>query len=219
MYIHKLANAAASKPVVTSTATLLLDLITTAGSAAHGVPGTANAVDIVPEDGDVRLLMDGNTPTASNGLLLKSGVVHSFRNIPLTKIRLIRTGSADVNCSVQIGQSDVSETTSYGGSSNASSNVVYSSSASNTPSIASAATALAANSARKYFMITNLGTNPLFVRFGASASTTVFHVCLAAGNVNDDGLGASYESGVWCYTGEVSIAGTSPRYTVFEAAP
>lgn len=96
---------------------------------------------------------------------------------------------------------------------------VYQTSASNTPSIASDATALAANSARKYFIITNLGTNALFVRLGASASTTVFHVCLAGGNANDDGLGASYESGTVCYTGVVTIAGTSPRYTVYEAAP
>jgi len=96
---------------------------------------------------------------------------------------------------------------------------IYQTTASNTPSIASAATALAANSNRIYFIITNLGTNPLFVRFGTGASTTVFHVLLAPGNANDDGLGASYESSALCYTGEVSIAGTSPRYTVYEAAP
>lgn len=115
MYIHKLANAAASKPVVTSTATLLLDLITTAGSAAHGVPGTANSVDIVPEDGDVRLLMDGNTPTAANGLLLKQGMFYALRGIPLTKIKLIRTAGSNVTCSVQVGQSDVHETSAIAG--------------------------------------------------------------------------------------------------------
>ncbi len=115
MYIYKLANAAASKPVVTNTATALLTLITTAGSAAHGIPGTANAVDIVPEDGDIRILMDDNTPTSANGLLLKQGMFYALRNIPLTKIKLIRTGGSNVTCSVQVGQSDSQETSAIAG--------------------------------------------------------------------------------------------------------
>ena len=85
----------------------------------------------------------------------------------------------------------------------------------NTPAIASAATALAANSARGAWMIQNLGTNALFVRLGASASSTVFHVVLKAATGNDDGTGGSFaqEAGV-IWTGIVSIAGTTPRYTV-----
>ena len=91
---------------------------------------------------------------------------------------------------------------------------------SNTPSIASAATALTANPARIAFSIQNLGTNPLFVLLGTGASTTVFHVVLKAGSGNDDGIGGSYsmESGA-IYNGIVTIAGTSPRYTVTELAP
>jgi hypothetical protein len=94
-----------------------------------------------------------------------------------------------------------------------------STSTSNTPSISSDPTALAANSSRIKYVISNLGTNPLYVRLGASASTTVFHICLAGGNANDDGLGASHESDGVCYTGVITIAGTSPRYTVYEATP
>lgn len=88
---------------------------------------------------------------------------------------------------------------------------------SNTPEIASAATALAANADRGAWMIQNLGQSALFVRLGAGATTSVFHVVLKGGSANDDGTGGSFaqENGV-IWTGIVSIAGTSPRYTVTE---
>lgn len=87
----------------------------------------------------------------------------------------------------------------------------------NTPSIASAATAIASNPARGGFQIQNLGQNPLFVRLGSGASTTVFHFVLKAGTANDDGLGGSFSMSTGTvYTGIVTIAGTSPRYTVLE---
>lgn len=90
----------------------------------------------------------------------------------------------------------------------------------NTPSIASDATALAANTSRLAWSIQNLGTNPLFVRLGSGASTSVFHIVLKGGTGNDDGTGGSVaqEAGV-IYTGVITIAGTSPRYTVLEIAP
>jgi len=108
MYIFKLANAAGSKITVTSTATSLYDLLDTAASTTNDLAGDLNAVDLVVEDGDVRMLMDGNTPTAANGILLSSGVVYSFRGVPLTKMKLIRT-VADVAISVQIGRSEKGE--------------------------------------------------------------------------------------------------------------
>lgn len=89
----------------------------------------------------------------------------------------------------------------------------------NTPSIASAATAIAdaSTTQRRGFMIQNLGTNPLFVLLGTGASTTVFHVVLKGGTGNDDGLGAAYSQTQGAvYQGLVSIAGTNPRYTVTE---
>ena len=89
----------------------------------------------------------------------------------------------------------------------------------NTPSIASDATALAANADRRSWSIQNLGTNALFVRLGAAASTTVFHYALKAGTVNDDGTGGSVnQEGSAVYTGVITIAGTSPRYTMMEDA-
>lgn len=87
----------------------------------------------------------------------------------------------------------------------------------NTPAIASAATALAANPNRLGWQIQNLGTNPLFVLLGSGASTTVFHAVLKGGTGNDDGLGASMsDTAGTIYTGIITIAGTSPRYTVLE---
>lgn len=90
-------------------------------------------------------------------------------------------------------------------------------SASNTPSIQSSATALAANSQRGAFIIQNLGTNALFVRLGDGASTTVFTVVLKAGTGQDDGTGGTLsmeQTTMW--TGIITVAGTSPRYTVTE---
>ncbi len=98
-------------------------------------------------------------------------------------------------------------------------NIVYQTQNSNTPTIASASTALAANPARLYWQIQNLGTNTLFVLMGTGASSTVFHMVLKGGTGNDDGLGASYASQEVCYTGPITISGSSPRYTVTEIAP
>lgn len=91
------------------------------------------------------------------------------------------------------------------------------SSTANTPAIVtSAGDALAANVNRKGWAIQNLGTNPLFVRLGTGASSTVFHRVLKGGSVNDDGLGGVIEDEGWL--GVVSATGTSPRFVVMEMA-
>jgi hypothetical protein len=112
MYIQKLADAAASLITVTSTATSLYDLIDTAGGSDSEL-GTKNmnAVDISVEDGDVRMLMDGNTPTTTEGMLLSSGNTYYYRGVPLPKMKLVRV-SGDVACSVQVGKSELGENTS-----------------------------------------------------------------------------------------------------------
>ena len=110
MYIYSLANATASVITVTSTATTLYSLLDTAGSAANNLPGSLNAVDLVVESGsDVRILFDGNTPTASLGILLSQGAMYSFRGVPLTQLKLIRTGSSNASVSVQVGYSKEGE--------------------------------------------------------------------------------------------------------------
>ena len=73
------------------------------------------------------------------------------------------------------------------------------------------------NGDRRYLIVQNLGTNPLFIKFGAGASITDFHVVLKGGNVADDGTAGFYEqkeAGIW--QGNISIAGTSPRYILDE---
>ena len=78
--------------------------------------------------------------------------------------------------------------------------------------ILSSATPLAANEARANYFIQNCGQNPLFVKEGESCSTTDFTFILAAGTANDNGTGGSKSSDTdGCWTGAISIAGTSPR--------
>lgn len=87
----------------------------------------------------------------------------------------------------------------------------------NTPAVSSAATALAANTPRCAFMIVNLGTNPLYVRYGDGCTTSLFHIILKGSTVQDDGTGGSLsmeEAAMW--TGSITVAGTSPRYVATE---
>lgn len=113
MYFVKLSNAAAHKLTVTNTATGLFSLIDTAAGAAQNLRGDLNAALITVESGDIRVTFDGNSPTASNGLLLTQGTTISFANVPLTKMKLIRTGSANVSISVEVGLSDKGESTVF----------------------------------------------------------------------------------------------------------
>lgn len=84
-----------------------------------------------------------------------------------------------------------------------------SSNSANSGILTSAGTGLAANVNRVSGRIQNLGTNPLFVKRGDSASTSDFTVVLAAGTGADDGKGGIHDLGQ--YTGIVTFAGTSPR--------
>ena len=123
MFVYKLPNANASVIAVTSTATLLKNLINTAASTTATFPGDITAVDLIIEDGDVRMFSDGNTPTASKGVLLKQGTTYRFRGIDFHNIRLIRTGSTNVAVSVQIGYTDggdLQDSSAGGGSSSGS---------------------------------------------------------------------------------------------------
>lgn len=89
----------------------------------------------------------------------------------------------------------------------------------NTPEIiTSAGTVLAANAKRKGIMIQNVGTNEVFLRFGGTASTTVFHLVLKAGTADSDGNGGSFSQmdGGLVYKGLISIAGTTPKVVVTE---
>ena len=78
-------------------------------------------------------------------------------------------------------------------------------------------TALVANSAREYFQIQNQSTAALFIYFGASASTSVYHFILKGSTGAADGTGGSYSSGGAVYRGVVSVAASgTPSYSVVE---
>lgn len=118
MKVYKAPNADGTVITVTSTATLIYDLINTAASATDenaGYPAGMNAIDILVESEDIRVLFDGNTPTTSKGLLLKAGGNYSFRNIPIDKLMLIRDGSVNATVGVQIGKSVEGESDNLGG--------------------------------------------------------------------------------------------------------
>lgn len=70
-----------------------------------------------------------------------------------------------------------------------------------------------ANDNRRTVIVQNLGTNPLFVKFGTGASSSDFDVVLKGGTAPDDGLGGTVSFDVLSYTGTISSAGTSPRFT------
>jgi len=83
--------------------------------------------------------------------------------------------------------------------------------------ISAAGTVLSANEARSNYFIQNCGTNPLFVKEGANASTSDYTFILAAGTVNDNGTGGSKSSEAeGCWTGVISVAGTTPRGMITE---
>lgn len=99
-------------------------------------------------------------------------------------------------------------------------NILYTTENSNTPSLSSATLAIPSNKARISWSIQNMGTNPLYVRLGGAASTTVFHAALAGGTAVDDGLGAQvFEGDGAVFTGDIRVAGTAIRYVVLEEAP
>ena len=88
----------------------------------------------------------------------------------------------------------------------------------NTPSIVTTGgDVIAANTKRKGWMIQNVGTNALFVRFGTGASTTVFHAVLKGGTGDSDGNGGSVsQMGGLVYQGIISATGTSPKMVITE---
>lgn len=91
---------------------------------------------------------------------------------------------------------------------------------SNTPAIVTVAGEVLADKGeggRRGWSIQNVGQNPVFVRLGGAASSTVFHYVLKAGTADSDGLGGSVEEKVGAvFQGSITIAGTTPKVVVTE---
>lgn len=91
----------------------------------------------------------------------------------------------------------------------------FSTQAINVPTVQTSATALASNPARIAWSIQNQGTNVLYVCLGTGGSSSQYHYTLKACTGAADGTGGtvSMEAGT-VYNGIITIAGTSPSYTV-----
>lgn len=79
--------------------------------------------------------------------------------------------------------------------------------------VTAAGTLLTSNDNRRTLIIQNLGTNPLYVKLGASASTSDFDFVLRGGAGNDDGTGGIFSEDTLSYTGIISVAGSGVRCT------
>lgn len=99
--------------------------------------------------------------------------------------------------------------------------IVYQTKNSNTPSIVtSAGVLIASNAARRGWSIQNVGQNPIFVCLGGTASSSVFHYVLKGGTADSDGLGGSVsQTDGTVFTGDISIAGTTPKVVYLEMSP
>lgn len=64
-----------------------------------------------------------------------------------------------------------------------------------------AETVLAANSSRKRFMLQNVGTTKIYIAFGATPTTSNYHLALPAGGSQNDGSSPVYTDEMW--TGNV----------------
>jgi hypothetical protein len=83
---------------------------------------------------------------------------------------------------------------------------------------ASAATALAAFTDRRFFSIQNLDTGALYVKFGSGATTSVYDIILKGGVGSADGSGgAIVEAGECVYGGIVTVASAgTPNYVAYD---
>lgn len=120
MNVFPLQNANSSVISVTGTASYVLPLIDAAGAVTHTFPPGIDAIDITPENGDIRIITDPSTaglaPTASKGFLIKQGAMLMLRNTNLKYIKAIST-SGTVSCSLQVGMSVPGENTVISGGS------------------------------------------------------------------------------------------------------
>lgn len=81
-------------------------------------------------------------------------------------------------------------------------------------------TVLAANAGRTFFMIQNQDTSPLYLAFGVTASSSIYHRVLSASTGVHDGSGGSIamEEGM-IFTGKITCYSSgTPSYTVMETS-
>ncbi len=90
----------------------------------------------------------------------------------------------------------------------------------NVPTLATSTTISADNPARSAFMIQNQAAAKLYICFGGTASSSVYHVILKAGTGTEDGTGGTFamEDGT-IFTGVITCyASGTPSYTLMECS-
>ncbi|MGE0126680.1 MAG: hypothetical protein AB7U82_01150 [Blastocatellales bacterium] len=103
--MFKFTNVNAYNITVGSTAAAITALIDTAANDNQNIQGM-NAVVLIAENGDIRFTTDGNTPTATKGLILKSGLGAKITGVKPSDVKVTRTGGSDVTVAVTVGQSE-----------------------------------------------------------------------------------------------------------------
>lgn len=90
--------------------------------------------------------------------------------------------------------------------------------ASTTSSILTAnGTIFESNPSRRYWFIQNVGTAPVFIKFGTGASSTSFNSIIHGGASDSDGTGGSAKSdNPISYTGDISVYSTGLKIVAYE---
>jgi len=83
--------------------------------------------------------------------------------------------------------------------------------------ITSNGTLFDSNPSRRYWFIQNVGTVPIFVKFGAGASATSFNAIIHGGTSDSDGTGGTASSdNPISYTGDISVYSTNLKVVAYE---
>ena len=73
------------------------------------------------------------------------------------------------------------------------------------------------NTSRRYWFIQNVGTVPVFIKFGTGASATSFNSIIHGGSSDSDGTGGSASSdNPISYTGDISVYSTNLKIVAYE---
>jgi len=109
MVEQKLPNAGAHMLTISTTAVDLETAIAAAASTDFSLDNDSNFAEIVCLTQSIRVMSDGNTPTAANGRLLDVDVATAapesivFNGSQVKNIKLIRAGGANASVYVRVG--------------------------------------------------------------------------------------------------------------------
>jgi len=73
------------------------------------------------------------------------------------------------------------------------------------------------NTSRRYWFLQNVGTAPVFIKFGLNASASSFNSIVHGGTSDSDGTGGSASSdNPIAYTGDISVYSTDLKIVAYE---